>query len=207
MEEDNKLVTIDELKDKVVNNWCDPEKLELLKNQMESLKKVRFNYYDEKVITFAVNDILNKLKWNNYEEFKNEVDVILSGKRIPFAIKTKDKNTGKFDFWLLRIFVNTLREPVYEVDQIQYNKKSVLLSKQFNDALRKYCKETLKNEVHFWCFSGDSNSERQLDFSKFSSYDKELLIKNGDNNIENLLMFQFKRKNQEVMLGANEQVF
>jgi hypothetical protein len=200
---DNKLVTMDDInkEDEIETLWSNNDKLDILEKQMNDLENVRFDSYDHQVITYALSEFLDKIKWNNYSEFSENTNEILKGHKVPFSIRTKDKNTGKMDFWLTRLFINIKTNPHITVNNTQFKFKNVLLSKQFNDRLRKYCKEELKDETHFWCFSGTTDGEHKLDLSKLSNDDLNLL--DGDNDPHNYVMFQMKKKNREIMIGAN----
>jgi hypothetical protein len=149
------------------------------------------------------SEILNKLGWETEEKFKEVISNILNGVKIPLALRTKDKNTGKLDFWLQRCVINVVKNPNVIINNILYSRKDVLLSKQFNDHLKKYLKETYKDMVQFWCFSGSITSgEQTLDLSKFSNADMKYLHENGDDNVSDLIMFQMKKRIPEVMVSV-----
>jgi len=151
--------------------------------------------YSEAVMMKALAEVLGSLGWYDFEQFSNMVDLILNGppRSVPFSYKTKNVQTGEMDFWLVRIFINI--SPDYEVEEVVYNKKEVLTSKQFSDFLRQYCREQLEDKVQFWTFTGTSSGNQHLDMTKLNRYDISLLQDTiGETNGENLVMIQFKKK-------------
>lgn len=206
--DDNKLVTLEDLEEKIVTEWDNEDKVSYAKENMEKLKKMKFNNFSETVLNMALHEVLsNAGGWTNYDGFNRHVNSIVHGHQVPFSMLTIDKVTGVRDFWLVRSVVNVVKYPEYivggengEVEK-RYNKKTVLMSKQFLDYLRKYCKEVLKDQVQFWIFSHDLGGQQHLDMNKFSASDKVLLANRGDNNPNDILMFQFKKKVPEVMVG------
>lgn len=207
MEEDNKLVTladldeIEETDEKVVTLWDSGDIIRYANENMEKLKKIKFKNYPQSVLDMAMSEIFDGIGWNSYHAYKNNVENIVNGVRYPFCLRTKDKLSGKLDFWLVRTFINFAKFPTYTIEDKVYKKKEVLVSKQFNNYLRKYCKEQLKDEVQFWFFTGTLNGEQNLDMSRFSNADKILLNSRGDNNPDDLILYQFKKKNNEIMIG------
>jgi hypothetical protein len=204
MEDDNKLVTLSELEkeEKIITKW--DENIEPLKEQMEKLKQLRFKRLPDEVIDIAINQIVNNNKWYDYESFKLGIDSIINGSfsPIPFSLRAKNKETGKLDFWMLRTFVNVEKDPKFIFNNKEYNKREVFLSKQFVQTLKKYCKETLKDEVQFWTYTNSQyGTEQKLDLDKLSQNDKILLNIMGDSNPDHLILFQFKKKSPEVFIG------
>jgi hypothetical protein len=207
MEDDNKLVTLEQLSREpdIKTMWDSEEFLKTLNEQMDLLVTVKFTPYNQEVLQQFTNEILNKLGWETEEKFNEVISNILNGDRIPLALRTKDKNTGKLDFWLQRCVINVVKEPNVIINDVSYSKKDVLSSKQFNDHLKKYLKETYKDTVQFWCFSGSITSgEQTLDLSKFSNADMKYLHENGDDNVSDLILYQFKKKSPEVIVGSNK---
>lgn len=204
MEDDNKLVTLTELEkeDQIITKW--DEDLGNLVSQMEKLKEMRFSFIPDEVINKALQPVVGD-KWYDYESFKNNVFGILHGAVPvePFSLRARDKETGQLDFWMLRKFVNVEREPKFEHEGKLYNKREVYLSKQFGHTLKRYCKETLKDEVQFWTYTTSQHgSDQKLDLNKLSQNDKILLSVRGDSNPDHLILFQFKKKNPEVYVGV-----
>jgi hypothetical protein len=205
MEDDNKLVTLEQLnrESDIKTMWDNEEFLKTLNEQMDLLVTVKFTPYNQDVMQQFTSEILNKLGWETEEKFKEVISNILNGVKIPLALRTKDKNTGKLDFWLQRCVINVVKNPNVIINNILYSRKDVLLSKQFNDHLKKYLKETYKDMVQFWCFSGSITSgEQTLDLSKFSNADMKYLHENGDDNVSDLIMFQMKKRIPEVMVSV-----
>jgi hypothetical protein len=203
MEDDNKLVTLEELEEeeKVVTEWDNVDKLKYSKDQMDKLMQVKFVSYSQEVIDTAIGEVLRSVGFDEYESFRYTIDSILTGTRIPFSLRTKDKLTGNMDFWLVRTFINVQKNSVIVHEEKEYNKKEVLVSKQFCDTLRKFCKEQLNDEVQFWFFTTGMEGAQNLDMSKFSNSDKTLLSARGDNNPDDLILYQFKKKHHEIMVG------
>lgn len=204
MEDDNKLVTLSELEkeDQIITKW--DEDTTHLKEQMEKLKQLRFKQLPDEVINLALQQIINDTKWCDYESFKLITDHIINGSfpHVPFSLRAKNKENGQLDFWMLRTFVNVEKDPTFGHIYGEYNKKEVFLSKQFAQALKKYCKETLKDEVQFWTYTTSQfGTEQKLDLDKLSQNDKILLSIRGDSNPDHLILFQFKKKSPEVYIG------
>jgi hypothetical protein len=207
-EEDNKIVTLADLEEndeteKVVTQWDSKDKIKYASENMEKLKNIKFENYPQNVLDLAMFEILDGIGWTDYVTYKNNVENIINGIKYPFCLRTKDKLSRKLDFWLVRTFINFSKFPTYNIEDKVYKKKEVLVSKQFNNCLRKYCKEQLKDEVQFWFFTGTLNGEQKLDMSRFSSTDMILLSSRGDGNPDDLIMFQFKKKTREIMVGTN----
>ncbi len=206
MEDDNKVVTLEELSREpdIKTMWDNEELTNTLNKQMDLLTVVKFTPYPHEVLHRAMSEILENLGWETEEKFNETISNILKGVRIPLSVRTKDKNTGKLDFWLQRCVLNVELEPLYTINDVSYRKKDVLLSKQFNDYLKKYLKETYNDTVQFWCFSGSITSgEQTLDLSKFSNNDMKYLQERGDSNPSDLIMFQMKKRIPEVIIGKN----
>ena len=209
-EDDNKLVTAEDLEGNTetpkANLWDDPEVLKTLSEEMESLGKVRFKKveYTEAILTKALAEVLGDLGWKGLETFRETVSDILRGprsgpNRIPFSLKTRNIRTSKMDFWLIRSFVK-VDESYYSDDEGNtIPKKTVLMSRQFNNFLRGYCRNVLNDEVQFWSFTGSYKGKQHLDLTKLVPSDIELL---PDQNPNNLVMVQFKMKTPEVMVGS-----
>jgi hypothetical protein len=121
---------------------------------------------------------------------------------VPFSLRARNKETGQQDFWMIRTFVNVEKDPKIKFNDKEYNKKEVFLSKQFAHALKRYCKETLKDEAQFWTYTNSQfGTEQKLDLTKLSQNDKNLLCSRGDSNPDHLILFQFKKKSPEVFIG------
>jgi len=189
--------------------WSDAERVKNLAKEMEVFKinkpkeveEVVVEEYDlkfpEAVLLKAIAEVLATVGWYDYEQFNKTVRRILTGppRSVPFGVRTKDQRTGKFDFWLIRGFVNVANEPHYEVEDVKYDKLSVLMSWQFRDYLNDYCRHQLNDEVQFWTFTGTYKDTQQLDMSRFYPNDLDLLLATvGDTEADNLVMFQFKKK-------------
>jgi hypothetical protein len=215
IDDDNKLVTSADLEsDKEesesnprTNLWLDTERLNKLSKEMEALSKVRIvkEKYPEEVLIKAMAEVLASVGWYDYQQFSNTINRILNGppRSVPFSVKTRNQRTGKMDFWLIRAFINIAVEgnTDYVVNDIKYNKKDVLMSKQFCEFLRDYCRTQLKDEVQFWAFTGTYKGKQHLDMSKLTSSDVEALQSIGETNPNNLCLFQFKKKSSEVIVG------
>ena len=207
MEDDNKLVTLEQLSKEHDNNiktiWDNEEIINELNSQMEMLSKVKFTPYSTDVLNAAKNEILGCLGWTTKENFEGVILKILKGEKIPLSLRTKDKTTSNLDFWLQRCVFDTSKDQFYNVNDVQYSKSDVLLSKQFSDFLKKYIKEEFGDRVQFWCFSGSIISGEQiLDVSKFSKEDIKYIqriCEKEDFNPKSLIMFQFKKKIPEVI--------
>jgi hypothetical protein len=215
-DDDNKLVTSSDLvsepeveqEEKPASSlWSDPDRLKQLATEMQALTKVRIvrEKYSEAVLLKAMAEVLTSVGWYDYTQFTNTIRRILTGPRnsVPFSVKTRNQRTGKMDFWLIRAFINvdTPENKNYSVDGKDYNKRDVLMSKQFCDFLRDYCRTQLKDEVQFWAFTGTYKGKQQLDMSKLAPSDISALESIGETNPDHLVMFQFKKKTPEVMVG------
>lgn len=121
---------------------------------------------------------------------------------MPFTLKIKDKFTNKWNFWIVKSFVN-VNSKFYKIDtegesSISFPKKNVLMSKQFTDYIRDYCKNTLLDQVQVWIFTGSYVGRQHLDLSKVNKDDLDLLDTKDPND---LVMVNFKRKVPEVHIG------
>ncbi len=220
IDDDNKLVTYDDLESNsdseespvMTNLWSDPERLKKLNQEMNKLAKVRNSTekFPDTVLNKAMGEVLNEVTWDNYESFKQTVKNILesrttkNNKSPPFSILTKNKQSGEMNFWIVKVFINVGENVNYEVDNKKYNKKEVLMSRQFCNYLKSFCKEVLKDEVQFWSFTGSYEGKQHLDMSVSRVRSDELKIlmeMNKETNANNLVMFQFKHKNPEVYVG------
>jgi len=208
--DDNKVVTAADLEEETIpiisNLWSDPERLNKLASEMRAITKVRIvrETYPEDVLLKAMAEVLTTVGWYDYEQFSKTIHRILTGppRSVPFSVKTRNARTGKMDFWLIRAFINVTDDnQEYVIDEKNYNKKDVLMSKQFCEFLRQYCREQLKDEVQFWAFTGTYKGKQQLDMSKLTQSDINALESIGETNPDNLVMFQFKKKSPEVMVG------
>jgi len=205
-EEDNKVVDSEDLNsehEEVTNIWSNKNTLNALAEEMAKLSKVKFNVEQipEKVIIKAIAEVLSNVGWTSIEGFHKTIDTILycPPRIIPFSIKAKDKNTGKNDFWILRTFIDIKQQ--YEVDGKKYNKQNILMSRQFCNSLREYCRTELNDRVQFWTFTGSYTGKQNLDMTKLSQSDIKLLDQMfGETNPRNLVMFQFKKKVPEVYI-------
>lgn len=211
-EDDNKVVTSADLASEpeekpIATLWSDPERLKLLATKMQAVSKVRFvrEKYPEPVLMEAMVEVFNTVDWYDYNTFASTIRRILTGppRSVPFAVKTRNKRTGKMDFWLIRAFINVKASPVYSVDGTDHSKRDVLMSKQFCEYLRDYCRTQLKDEVQFWAFTGTYKGKQQLDMSLLHQSDIEALESPnfGETDPDNLVMFQFKKKIPEIYVG------
>lgn len=203
MEEDNKLVGLVDLEkeEHIPTKWDDVT--EDLKTQMQKLQKLRFNVIPNDILDQAMNEIIIHTDWIDYENFKESVKNILEGPvPVPFSSKVRDKETGNMDFWILRTFINVKRNPVFINEFKEYNKREVYMSKEFSSKLRKYCKDVLKDEVQFWIYTNSPyGTGQKMDISKLSQNDKTILTIRGDSKTDELILFQFKKKNPEILVG------
>lgn len=191
----------------VDSKWNDVEIIQKLDAQMEQLNNLKFssNLYPESVLIQALNDVLPE-EWNTFPGFVQYTNKLIYSKkadRIPFTLKIKDKFTNKWNFWIVKSFVN-VNNKFYNMNtsdesSVSFPKKSVLMSKQFIDFLRDYCKNNLKDQVQVWIFTGSYLGRQHLDLSKVNKDDLELLDSKDPND---LVMVNFKRKVQEVMVGG-----
>ncbi len=158
-DDDNKLVTREDLETRADSPiptkslWADSDRLAKLRAEIQVLTKVRIpvEQLPEEVILKAMAEVLSELGWSDYGSFNKTIRRILTGppKAVPFAVKTRNQRTGLMDFWLIRVFVvvgDTNKE--YEVDGKQYSKRDVLMSHQFCDYLRDFC----RTELHALAF-------------------------------------------------------
>lgn len=173
-------------------------KLQMLRTEMQLFPKSNANnlpeiQYPEELMIKALAEVLATHEWYDYEQFANTVDRVLNGppRCVPFSIKTKDKTTGEFDFWIINTFV-VITEP-YELDGKSYNRGEVLMSKQFFSFLKMYCIEQLKGEVHFWAFTGKAEGRQKLNFERINLENLAKVI-GEEPNADNLVLFQFKKK-------------
>jgi len=217
-EDDNKLVTredldtnADSLADTPVvatkSLWSDSDRLSKLRAEMQLLAKVRIPVEEvpEEVILKAMAEVLSELGWSDYTSFSRMIKRILTSpsKSIPFAMKTRNQRTGMMDFWLIRVFI-----PVgganknYEVDGKFYSKRDVLMSRQFCDYLRDFCRTELRDEAQFWTFTGSYKNKQHLDMAKLSQDDMAALRQMGETDPNNLVMVQMKKKSPEVYVGG-----
>jgi hypothetical protein len=213
--DDNTLVSATDLKSSppkaapIENMWSDPDKLSRLASEMEILENVKMtkNVYPENVIIKAVADVLGKVGWNDYDKFSTTVNKIVNGPpyTVPFSTKTKNKRTGKFDFWIMRTYITIGPDVTYDVDNQKYPKKDVLMSRQFSDSLKDYCRNQLNDEVQFWVFTGASNGKQRLDMSRLHTGEIARLRSMGETNPNNLVMVQFKKKSPEIFIGESSE--
>jgi hypothetical protein len=209
-EDDNKLVSqkdLDQDETPIKSLWSDPNRLSKLRQEMEVLSKVRIPVEElpEDVILKAMAEVLSQLGWCDYESFSATIKQILTGppKSIPFAVKTRNQRTGKMDFWIIRVFVNIGdSNKEYEFNGKGYSKKEVLMSRQFCNYLRDFCRTELHDEAQFWTFTGSYNNKQHLDMSKLNQNDIAALRQIGETNPNNLTMIQIKKKSPEVYVGT-----
>jgi len=194
------------------SKWDDQEILDQLQKEMEALGKVRFKKpsYTEQILTKAMAEVLHDLGWKDYYSFRQTVQDILNGPRngpdrIPFSLKTRNKHTGKMDFWLIRSFVQIASDDdakkkfeYSDDDGNSISKKDVLMSSHFNKFLRKFCRTELKDEVQFWMFTGGVGGKQRLDLEKLVQAD---YVQLPDQNPNNLVMVQFKMKVPQERVG------
>jgi hypothetical protein len=213
-EDDNKLVTQEDLDkqddaDVKPSLWSDSDRLAKLRAEMQVLSKVRIpvEQIPEVVILKAMAEVLAELDWTDYGSFNKMIRCILTGppKSVPFAVKTRNTRTGKMDFWLILVFI-PISGPNsdYEFDSKKYNKRDVLMSHQFCDYLRDFCRTQLKDEAQFWTFTGSYRNKQHLDMTKLNKDDMAALRQMGETNPSNLVMFQFKKKVPEVYVGGKK---
>jgi hypothetical protein len=204
--DDNKLVCQEDLEsesepDKVPKNlWSDPDCLNKLQQEMQLLSKVRISTekIDDKVLIMAMGEVLATVDWENYTKFSQAIERILNSPfRIPFTTKTYGKLSGKMDFWLINVFINA--NDHYEHNGKKYNKRDVLMSREFYSCLNNFCIDILKDEVQFWTFTGSYSGKRHLELSKLHPNDRNALPQKDAND---LVMIKFKRKTPEIMVGC-----
>lgn len=205
-DDDNKLVTLEDLVEPMTNLWEDPVRLEKLRKEIKVLTKIRIlpGQFPETVIVAAMTEVLSEVGWSDYNSFRNVVNRILTKPRhsVPFAKKVRDKLTGRMDYWLIRAFIDVKGN--YEAaDGSKFSKKEVLMSRQLCEYLREFCHTELKNEVQFWTFTGSGEDKQKLDISRLNPYELETLTTLiGETDADNLVMFQFKKKTKEVYVGV-----
>lgn len=203
-QDDNKLVTRKDLENPK-NLWSDSERLSKLQQEMQLLSKVRIpvETFPDAVLLKAMGEVLGELGWDSYAKFSQTVRTILTNPRtVPFAVRTRNQRTGKMDFWLIRVFIKINDD--YEVDGKKFNKLDVLMSRSFGNYLRSFCKEVLRDEAQFWCFTGSYSGKQHLDMSKLNQFDLTALENCvGETNPDNLIMFQLKKHVPEVYVGRN----
>jgi hypothetical protein len=202
-ENDNKLITLKDLKPPIVRTlWSDENLINQLNKEMEILSNIRFppESYPEEIIVQAMADVFTKLQWNDYDSFRETISHIIRDPRsVPFSVRTKDALTGKNDFWIQRVFINDNNYKSYSGEL--FPKKEVLLSRQFTKLMRTLCKTVYKDEVQFWCFTGNYQNNQKLDLSKLKPNELILLSEtNGNTDPNTLIMFQFKKKIPEVII-------
>jgi hypothetical protein len=188
------------------DQWENVEVLEKLDKQMDVLYSLKFssNMYPDQVMGMALNEVLPR-NWETYEGFSNYINKLVYSKkddRMPFTQKVKDKFTGKWNFWIVKSFVN-VNDKFYVHNGVQYPKKAVLMSKQFNDYLRDFCKLMLNDNVQALTFTGSFTGRQNLDMTKVNKNDLVLLDTVDPND---LVMVNFKRKVVETLVGTNENV-
>lgn len=188
------------------DQWENVEVLEKLDKQMDVLYSLKFssNMYPDQVMGMALNEVLPR-NWETYEGFSNYINKLVYSKkddRMPFTQKVKDKFTGKWNFWIVKSFVN-VNDKFYVHNGVQYPKKAVLMSKQFNDYLRDFCKLMLNDKVQALTFTGSFTGRQNLDMTKVNKNDLVLLDTVDPND---LVMVNFKRKVVETLVGTNENV-
>lgn len=210
-DDDNKLVTradISSSSPKKKSLWSDTDRLSKLRTEMQILSKVRIPVVQlpEEVILKAMAEVLSEIGWSDYSSFNKMIRRILTGppKSVPFAVKTRNQRTGKMDFWLIRVFVpvgDSNKEYIAD-DGKKFNKRDTLMSHQFCDNLRDFCRTELHDEVQFWTFTGSYKNKQHLDMSKLHPDDLSALKQMGETDPNNLVFFQFKKKVPEVYVGA-----
>lgn len=186
--------------------WNNVEMVQKLDAEMEQLNHLKFssNLYPESVLIQALNEVLPQ-EWRTFEGFVQYTNRLIYSKkvdRMPFTLKIKDKFTNKWNFWIVKSFVN-VNSKFYKIDtegesSISFPKKNVLMSKQFTDYIRDYCKNTLLDQVQVWIFTGSYVGRQHLDLSKVNKDDLDLLDTKDPND---LVMVNFKRKVPEVHIG------
>ena len=216
--DDNTLVTRDDLKEvnepvRAKSLWSDSNRLEKLRSEMNMLSTVRIpvEQIPENIILKAMAEVLAELGWDNYDAFSRTINRILKGppRSVPFAVKTRNQRSGKMDFLLIRVFIN-VGENNYEIEvendgkmqTRKYKKRDVLMSHQFCDYLRDYCRTELHDEAQFWMFTGLHKNKQRLDMSKLNQDDMNALKALGEINANNLVMVQLKKKTPEVYVGG-----
>lgn len=215
VDDDNKLVTRSDIEAVATTSastapksyWSDPSRLDKLRQEMQVLSKVRIptEKLPENVLLKAMAEVLSELGWHDYTEFSQTIRRILTGppRSVPFAVKTRNQRTGKMDFWLIRVVINVGdSNKEYDVDDKKYNKRDVLMSRQFCDFLRDFCREQLKDEAQFWTFTGTYRGKQHLDMSKLPQDDLDALAKLGNSDPNDIVLIQFKRKSSEVYITA-----
>lgn len=215
-DEDNKLVTREDLEAdqpgiEIVKPslWADTDRLTKLHQEMSALAKVRIptEPLPESVILKAMAEVLADLGWTDYKAFSTTINKILRGppKSVPFAMKTRNQRTGRMDFWLIRVFINVGEaNKEYVVDGKSYNKRDVLMSRQFCECLRDYCRTQLRDEAQFWTFTGTYRNKQHLDMDKLNEDDLAALRQIGETNPNNLCMLQFKKHLPDVYVGGKK---
>lgn len=195
MNEDNNLVSANDLKDNIESLWNDKKYLNEVESDMNKLKNVRFKegVINEEIISKAFKDVLGHLKWNSYDDFKESISKI-----------TKDGTFKRIERngWVIDSFVNTTGFYIDKTTGNSYIKKKVILSNEFSSYLRKYCKEVLKDEVQFKYFIGGSNGNSRLNIDLLPEKClKEYNQKYSNVNQKNIIMFRFRHKYPEIYVG------
>jgi hypothetical protein len=179
------------------NYWNNEEKLKIVTQKMEKLSKVRFNIktYPEDVKLTALAEVIPNY-FNGYDSFKDAIHTLIVTKRneMPkFVTKTKDKQTGRYDFWIIRNYVSKSGEYVAE-DGTTYSKKELLESDEFREFLFSFCKHVLKSEVFVCIYSSTLTGKQHLDTAKILEEDKaELQRIHKSPNYEDFILFQFRK--------------
>ncbi len=107
------------------------------------------------------------------------------------------------DFWLIRVFIVVgENNKDYEFDGKKFNKRDVLMSRQFCENLREFCRTVLRDEAQFWTFTGTYKNKQHLDMTKINHNDMVALQEMGETDPNNLVMFQIKKKTAEVYVGV-----
>ncbi len=193
----------------MTDSWKDTEIIEKLDSQMEQLNGLKFstNMYPQSVLIQALDEVLPS-EWKTIEGFAQYTNRLIYSKkseRMPFTLKIKDKFTNKWNFWIVKSFVN-INNTWYKVTEnessVSFPKKNVLMSKQFSDFIREYCKNTLQDQVQVSIFTGSYEGRQHLDMSKVNKDDLKLLDTTEPND---LVMTNFKRKVSNVMVGHKDE--
>jgi len=145
--------------------------------------------YPEHILIKGIVDIFSKLGWYNHRSFKKSTYDLIDNNNvhIPFKEVSQNKITGRFDFWIIRTYIEVGNDKFYE----NYLKKDVLVSKQFTQFILNYCSECFHNEVGIWTFYGNRHGDYHK--SLIIPYKDQHALKSNDPN--KFVMFQFKKKN------------
>jgi DNA-directed RNA polymerase subunit H (RpoH/RPB5) len=221
-DDDNILINYEMLKNnqpeiEQENKWDDPVILAQLEKEMDVLTQVRFskNSFDEHLLSQALQDVFKTFGWSidsdpqrSCEEFNKTLKLIMKtptkGKeqKVPYSLVTKNKQTGIFDFWLLRSFVK-IREDGKLTEYTDKNGKTVpkikiLMSRDFCNYIRNFCQLNFNDQAHVLIYTGSYKGKQHLDITRFGD------TKLPDPDPNNLVMVQFKKKVVEEMIGAKE---